>query len=113
MTILGTIKYFMRKVINKVVGIRKYTKPVKELTTAEKIDVVHAEFEAWQESYNISQKRVPREKWKVFDTMVNDLIDQYDYDYNTAVDEVKFMLKTDPIDLDEGYQDFLEQRYNI
>ena len=113
MGILSYISDLLRKVIENVKSIRKATVPIKEKTILEQIEPYYSSYEEFQKDYNISQMRAPREKFKVFDTMVNDYIEQYDMSYTEAVEEVRYMLKTDMIDLEEGYQDFMEARYNI
>lgn len=106
---LTYIKGLLRKVIRVVKGVRKITHEIKELTIEQQVEVKRLEFEAFQKEYNELQKRTPRAKWEKFDTMVNDLIDEYDYDRVSAVEELKYMLKTDEIDLDEEYIDFLRE----
>lgn len=113
MGILGYISDLLRKVIENIKSVRKAIVPIKEKTVLEQIEPYYSDYEAFQKDYNISQMRAPREKFKVFDTMVNRYIDEYDMSYTEAVEEVRYMLKTDTIDLEEGYQDFMEDRYNI
>ena len=107
MGILRYIKDLLRRVIGDIKSIRKITHVVSKLSISKQIEVKRIEYESWQKDYNELQKRTPRAKWEKFDTMVNDLIDEYDYDRVTAIEELKFMLKTDEIDLDEEYIDFL------
>lgn len=107
MTILGYISKLLREAIDIVKTIRKVAVVVKELTTAERIEIKYVEFEAFQKDFNISQTRVPREMFEKFDGMVNDYIMNYDMPYAEAVEEVRYMLKTDKIDLEEDYIEFL------
>ncbi len=109
MGILGYISGLMRQAINTVKTIRKIGRVVKELTTAEQIQIKYVEFEQFQKDFNISQTRDPREAFEKFDGMVNDYINQYDMPYNEAVEEVKYMLETDIIDLEEDYIEFLRE----
>ena len=109
MGILSYISKLIRGVITNVKSARKITHEITELSIKEQIELKNVEFEAWQKDYNELQKRTPREKWEKFDTMVNDLIDEYDYDYTTATEELRYMLETDEIDLDEEYIDFLRE----
>lgn len=107
MGILGYIKELLRTVITNIKSIRKTTKEISDKTITEQIEVKRLEYESWQKEYNETQKLIPREKFEKFDTMVNDLIDEYDYDRASALEELKYMLRTDEIDLDEEYIDFL------
>ena len=109
MGILGYISKLIRDVIDTVKTIRKIGAVVKELTTAEQIEIKYVEFEQFQKDFNISQTRVPREMFEKFDGMVNDYIMEYDMPYAESVEEVRYMLKTDEIDLDEDYIEFLRE----
>ena len=109
MGILGAIWDMIKDVVQDIIGIRKEIKPVKELTTLEKIEPYYSAYEQFQKEYNKLQKTARRKKWYKFDNMVNELIDEFDYDYDMAVKELKYMLETDEIDLDEGYIDFLRE----
>lgn len=107
MGILGYVSKLLRAAINTVKTIRKIGAEVKELSTAGQIEIKYVEFEQFQKDFNISQTRVPREMFEKFDGMVNDYIMEYDMPYAEAVEEVRYMLKTDRIDLEEGYIEFL------
>lgn len=107
MTILGRISRMIRTAINNVKSLRKITHEISQLSITEQIELKRIEYEQWQLEYNELQKRTPREKFEKFDTMVNDLIDEYDYDYISATEELRYMLETDEIDLDEDYIEFL------
>ncbi|HEC40884.1 hypothetical protein LCGC14_0876610 [marine sediment metagenome] len=107
MGILGYIKELLRTAINSIKSIRKTTHEIVKLSITEQIEIVDIADVAWQKDYNETQKRIPREKWAKFDAMVNDFIDQWDMDRTSSLEEVKFMLRTDPIDLPEDYLDFL------
>ncbi len=109
MTILGYISGLLRNAINVVKTIRKVGRVVKELTTVEQIEIKYVEFEQFQKDFNISQTRDAREMFEKFDGMVNDYIMEYDMPYNEAVEEVRYMLKTDEIDLEEDYIEFLRE----
>jgi len=109
MTILGSIWKALKNVYESVKSIRFVLKPIKESVIERQIEPYLSDYEVFQKEYNLSQKRALRPDWEKFDTMVNDLIDEYDYDYNSAVDELKYMLETDEIDLDEGYIEFLRE----
>ena len=106
---LTAIKKLIRKVIEGVKDIRDFISPIKEMDVYERRDVVRESYLEAQREYTEGMKRLPREKWAKFDGMVNDLIELRDYDYDSAVEEVKFMLRTDPIDLDDEQIEFLRK----
>jgi len=109
MGILSGIWKFLKTVRKTITSIRKTSAFVKDLSITERRELVRESYLEVQKQYTEAMKQLPRPKWEKFDTMVNDLIDKYDYDYDTAIDELKYMLETDEIDLDEGYIEFLRE----